>query len=113
MDVVREKWCGLWSCFIFKCRMCNVEMPLWSEKIQRKWTLLLLKRLGLQRKKGEVDSEGIPTIMVVVAIAGPNVLFRRNQLHCMVWSGMYLIAHAGSGFEKETQDAPVARLEES
>ncbi|KAJ8895572.1 hypothetical protein PR048_000908 [Dryococelus australis] len=32
MDVVREKRYGLRSCFIFKCRMCNVEMPVWSEK---------------------------------------------------------------------------------
>ncbi|KAJ8896064.1 hypothetical protein PR048_001406 [Dryococelus australis] len=39
MHVVREKRRGLRSCFIFKCRMCNVEMPVWSKKYPEKMDL--------------------------------------------------------------------------
>ncbi|KAJ8881671.1 hypothetical protein PR048_018157 [Dryococelus australis] len=32
MSIVREKRYGLRSCFIFKCKMCNVELPVNTEK---------------------------------------------------------------------------------
>ena len=31
MEIVRERCMGLRTCWTFKCRMCNVEMPVWSE----------------------------------------------------------------------------------